>query len=101
MLIFRFMISFLVSTRVALHASMLKKASVFTCWPVQQHSPSLSEMLYFNPPPKYPVCSDWSAHRHLSKQPSLCLWATMSCLQLPVNFTSAENKCMTYANVTW
>ena len=51
MLIFRFMISFLVSTRVALHASMLKKASVFTCWPVQQHSPSLSEMLYFNPPP--------------------------------------------------
>lgn len=29
--------------------------------------------------PKYLICSDWSAHTHLSQHCSLCLWSALSC----------------------
>ena len=53
-----------------------KNTSVFPYCPVLQHCiPPLSEKLCFcsclfkAPPPEHPICSDWSAHTRLSKQP--------------------------------
>ena len=79
-----------------------KHTTVFSYCTVLQDCISLlcfGSCLFRGLPPVRPVHSDWSAHTHLSQPCSLCLWSTLSHLQLPVSFISTINISINHANV--
>ena len=74
MLIFRFISLLWFTTGLGLQALVLKNHISFITLSsaAALYSPSLetlcfSSCLFKAPPPKYPVCSDWSAHTRLSQ----------------------------------
>ena len=68
-----------------------------------QRSSSVWNSLFSSPqPPKYPACSDWSAHTRLNQHCSPSLRSALLCFHLPVNLTSfSKYRYKLCICVTW